>query len=53
MKGIGSYLPYVQFGGNANEGSNAGFGYSNTNNAPTNANANNGSQLSYMDMDGR
>lgn len=35
----------VLFSGNANNGTNAGFAYANTNNAPTNANANIGSQL--------
>ena len=30
----------VLFGGRANNGSNAGFAYANTNNAPSNANAN-------------
>lgn len=37
----------VLSGGNANNGSNAGLGYSNTNNVPTNANANVSSQLCY------
>ena len=35
----------VLFSGNANNGANAGFVYANTNNTPTNANANIGSQL--------
>ncbi len=35
----------VLFGGNANNGSNAGFTYANSNNAPSNANANIGSRL--------
>ena len=35
----------VLTGGNANNGANAGFGCSNTNNAPSNSNANIGSQL--------
>lgn len=35
----------VLFGGHANNGANAGFVYANTNNTPTNANANIGSQL--------
>jgi len=38
----------VLFGSSANNGSNAGFGYSNTNNTPSNANANIGSQLSCL-----
>ena len=35
----------VLFGGNANNGANAGFVYANTNNAASNTNANIGSQL--------
>ena len=35
----------VLFGGNANNGANAGFVYANTNNAPSNTNANIGSRL--------
>ena len=35
----------VLFSGNANNGTNAGFVYANTNNTATNANANIGSQL--------
>jgi len=34
----------VLFSGNANNGANAGFVYANTNNAPSNTNANIGSQ---------
>lgn len=37
----------VLFGGNANNGSNAGFAYANSNNAPSNANANIGSHLCF------
>lgn len=33
------------FGGNANNGANAGFAYANSNNTPSNANANIGSHL--------
>lgn len=35
------------FGGNANNGANAGFSYSNSNNSPSNANANIRSQLCF------
>lgn len=35
----------VLFSGNANNGANAGFVYANTNNSPSNTNANIGSQL--------
>lgn len=35
----------VMFGGNANNSSNAGLSYSNTNNTPSNTNTNIGSQL--------
>lgn len=35
------------FGGNANNGTNAGLSYANANNAPSNANANNGSRIYY------
>ena len=35
----------VLFSGNANNGTNAGFVYANTNNTATNTNANIGSQL--------
>lgn len=41
-------LRAVYVGGNANNGSNAGFGYSNTNNAASNANANIGARLSLI-----
>lgn len=37
----------VLFGGNANNGANAGFVNSNSNNAPSNTNANIGSRLSF------
>lgn len=35
------------FGGNANNGTNDGLSYANANNAPSNANANNGSRIYY------
>lgn len=38
----------LHVGGNANNGSNAGLVYSNTNNAASNTNANIGSQLSFF-----
>lgn len=38
----------VLFGGNANNGANCGFLYANTNNAPSNANANIGSRLYFL-----
>lgn len=34
----------VLFGGNANNSANAGFGYANSNNTPSNTNANIGSR---------
>lgn len=37
----------VLFGGNANNGANCGFVYSNSNNAPSNTNANIGSRLYF------
>lgn len=37
----------VLVGGNANNGSNAGLGYSNANNGPTITNANIGARLNY------
>jgi hypothetical protein len=40
--------PLLIVGGNANNGANAGFAYSNTNNAPSNANTNIGSQLCFQ-----
>ena len=40
----------MQFSGNANNGSNAGLVYSNTNNTASNAQANIGSQLSFKKM---
>ena len=42
--------PVLLVGGNANNGANAGFVYSNANNAPSNANANIGSQLSFQNF---
>jgi hypothetical protein len=42
------FFPCVFVSGNANNGANAGFGYANTNNAPSNANANIGTQLCYV-----
>ena len=41
----GSSLRAVLFGGNANNGANAGFANSNSNNDPSNTNANIGSRL--------
>lgn len=38
----------VLFGGNANNGTNDGLSYANANNAPSNANANNGSRIYYI-----
>lgn len=38
-------------GGNANNGANAGFANSNTNNTPSNDNANIGSQLCFQKID--
>lgn len=46
-------LRAVYIGGNANNGSNAGFVCTNTNNAASNANTNIGSRLSYKVMDCR
>jgi len=40
----------VLFGGNANNGSNAGFVYANSNNVPSNTNANIGSRLYFTQM---
>ena len=37
----------VLWGGNANNGTNDGFAYANSNNAPSNANTNVGSRISY------
>lgn len=37
----------LHFGGNANNGSNAGSAYANANNAPSNTNANIGSHLCF------
>lgn len=41
------------FGGNANNRANAGFVYSNSNNTPSNTNANIGSQLSFRKIQTR
>ena len=41
----GSSLRAVLFGGNANNGANAGFAHSNSKNDPSNTNANIGSRL--------
>ena len=41
------------FGGNANNGANAGFAYANSNNAPSNTNANIGSHLCLKLYDDR
>lgn len=46
MKKLGcSTMRGFLFSGNANNGANAGFAYANVNNAPSNTNANIGSQL--------
>lgn len=45
MNKIGWLLVGVLFGGNTDNGVRAGFGYANTNNTPSNANANVSSQL--------
>ncbi|MBQ2189037.1 MAG: hypothetical protein II401_10850 [Bacteroidales bacterium] len=46
MKKTGcSTMRGFHFSGNANNGANAGFAYANVNNAPSNTNANIGSQL--------
>ena len=37
----------VRFGGNANNGANAGLAYSNSSNTPSNTNANIGSRLYF------
>ncbi|MCE9189155.1 MULTISPECIES: hypothetical protein [Bacteroidales] len=42
---IGWLLVGVLFSGNTNNGDHAGFGYANTNNTPSNTNANVSSQL--------
>ena len=44
---VGCPLRGVRFGGNANNATNAGFVYSNTNNAPSNTNANIGSRKCF------
>ena len=43
-----SVLRTVGFGGNANDGSNAGLVYLNSNNAPSDANANYGSRQYFI-----
>lgn len=43
----------VLFSGNANNGANAGFVYANSNNTPSNTNANIGSHLCLEEIDGR
>ena len=43
----------VLFSGNANNGANAGFVYANSNNTPSNANANIGSHLCLEEIEGR
>ena len=40
----------VLFGGNANNGANAGFAYANSNNTPSNSNTNIGSHLCLQDV---
>lgn len=42
----------VLFSGNANNGANAGFAYANSNNTPSNTNANIGSHLCLVKIDG-
>ena len=42
------FLRGVLFSGNANNGTNAGFVNANSNNAPSNTNANIGSQLCFL-----
>ena len=42
----------VLFSGNANNGANAGFVYANSNNTPSNTNANIGSHLCLVKIDG-
>lgn len=44
---IGWLLVGVLFSGNTNNGDHAGFGYANTNNTPSNTNANIGSHLCF------
>ena len=44
---LGSLPETLYVGANANNGANAGFGNANTNNAPSNANANIGSRLGF------
>lgn len=53
MKGSGDItaLRLVHAGGNLNNGVNAGVTYRNSNNDLSNANSNNGSQLSYLFSD--
>ena len=45
IKKVGHMERGVHFGGNANNGANAGFAYANSNNVPSNTNANIGSHL--------
>lgn len=52
MPRVGCSLRGVHFGGNANNATNAGFVYSNTNNAPSNTNANIGSRKCFRYMHG-
>ena len=40
----------VLFSGNANNGANAGFAYANSNNTPSNTNANIGSHLCFLNI---
>ena len=47
MNEYGCASPGLLFGGNANNGTNAGLSYANANNAPSNANANIGSRIYY------
>lgn len=48
IQSSGSSLRGVYWGGNANNSANAGFAYANSNNEPSNTNANIGSQLSFL-----
>ena len=48
MKVVHSEALY--FGGNANNGANAGFGYLNSNNSASNTNANIGFQLGFFKL---
>lgn len=40
----------VHFGGRANNGTNCGFVYSNSNNVPSNTNTNIGSRIYYLKL---